>query len=149
MESAVLSICIVSLAVSVSENLVSGTKLGKQIKFILSLILIAVIFRPFSENAVLPDIYEIPDIPDFRQYSEDFYNDEMKSRISENISETLEDELLKNGIHTDFIDTDINISDSDSISINSVTVGTDNFQQAERIIKENLGEETEVLNGYG
>lgn len=149
MESAVLSICIVSLAVSVSENLVSGTKLGKQIKFILSLILIAVIFRPFSENAVLPDISEIPDIPEFKQYSEDFYNDEMKSRISENISETLEDELLKNGIHTDFIDTDINISDSDSISINSVTVGTDNFQQAERIIKENLGEGTEVLNGYG
>ena len=58
MESAVLSICIVSLAVSVSENLVSGTKLGKQIKFILSLILIAVIFRPFSESAVLPDIFD-------------------------------------------------------------------------------------------
>lgn len=149
MESAVLSICIVSLAVSVSENLVSGTKLGKQIKFILSLILIAVILRPFSENAVLPDISEIPDIPEFQQYSEDFYSSEMKLHISENISKALEDELSKNGIHIDFIDTDINISDSDSISINSVTVSTDNFQQAEKIIKENLGEEIEVLNGYG
>ena len=146
METAVLSVCIISLAVSLSENLTSGTKLGKQIKFLLSLIVISVIFRPFSENISLPDI---PDIPEFQQYSDEFYNNEMKNRISENISKTLEDELLKNGINTDFIDTDINISDSDSISINSVTVGTDNFQRAEIIIKENLGEETEVLNGYG
>lgn len=146
METAVLSVCIISLAVSLSENLTSGTKLGKQVKFILSLIVISVIFRPFSENISLPDI---PDIPEFQQYSDEFYNNEMKNRISENISKTLEDELLKNGINTDFIDTDINISDSDSISINSVTVGTDNFQRAEIIIKENLGEETEVLNGYG
>lgn len=146
MESAVLSVCIVSLAISISENLTAGTRLGKQVKFILSLILIAVIFRPFSDNISLPDI---PDIPEFQQYSDEFYNNEMKMRISENISEAFEDELLKNGINTDFIDTDINISDSDSISINSVTVGTDNFQRAEMIIKENLGEETEVLNGYG
>lgn len=149
MESAVLSICIVSLAASISENLTAGTKFGKQVKFILSLIVISVILRPFSDGIALPDISDIPDTPEFQQYSDEFYNSEMKSRISENISETLESLLLENGINTEFIDTDINISDSDSISINSVTVGTDNFQQAERIIKENLGEETEVLNGYG
>ncbi len=140
----ILSICIISLAVSISENLTSGTKLGKQIKFMLSLILLCVIFRPSD----IPDMPDIPDIPELEQYSRDFYNQEMADRIAENISQTLADALLKDGVSTDFIQTEINISDSDSISINRVTVGTDNFPKAEKIIKDNLGEETEVLNGH-
>jgi len=148
MESTIISVCIISLAISVSENLTAGTKLGNQIKFILSLMLIAVIFRPFSDNAVLPDISGIPDIGDIQVYSDDVRNQELANQISENISEALRNEMEKKGFSPAFIETEVNISESDSISINRVTVGTDNFPEAEKIIKENLGEETEVLNAY-
>lgn len=144
----ILPICIISLAISICENLTSGTRLGKQIKFLLSLILLTVIFKPFSDGVSLPDIPEIPDITELEEYSQEFFSQETADMIAENISRKLVDELLKNNINTDFIETEINISDSDSISINRVTVGTDNFKQAEKIIKDNLGEETEVLNGY-
>lgn len=148
MESIILSICVISLAASVGENLTAGTRLGKQIKFVFSLILLIVIFKPFAGNTELPELPEIMDIGETAEYSEEIYNNEMLNQIAVNISETLKEELKKNGVNAEFIETEVNISETDSILINRVIAGTDNFSAAERIIKENLGEETEVINAY-
>lgn len=146
MKAMILSVCIVSLALNVCENLISGTNLYKQVKFVLSLILLISVFSPFIRNEYIFDLPDIPEAELSENYSQEVYNNELAQRVSENISAVLSDELKKNGISFDFIQTDINISDSDGISINKVRIGTDNFQYAEKIIKENLGEETEVIN---
>lgn len=148
MKALVLSVCIISLAMSIAENLTSGTRLGKQIKFILSLLLISVIFSPLSDGMTLPEIPEIPDINKIQEYSQEAYSNKLADEISENISEALKNLLEQNGINIYFISTEVNISEQDSIFINKVTVSTDNFPLAERIIKENTGEETEIINAY-
>lgn len=144
----ILSVCIISLLINVLENMTNDMKLGKQVKFILSLILLAVIFSPFSTTDLFSELPAFSVIDDVATYSDELYNEEIQVQVSENVSEVLKDELEKNGISFDFIETDVNISDTDGISINKVKISTDNFSDAERIIKENLGEETEVINEY-
>ena len=47
------------------------------------------------------------------------------------------------------IETDVNISDDGSISINRVILIADDFEKAAEIVRSSLGQDTEVVNENG
>ena len=71
----------------------------------------------------------------------------IKKQTEKNISDVLAEQISAAGINCGEILTEVNISEDFSISINRVTVKTDDFFGAERIIRETLGSSTEVING--
>lgn len=146
--AAIKSVCIVSAAVCIIESLTAGTKFRNQMKLILNLILIIVITYPLLKGSFeleLPDITQY----EFSDYSlaESVYNEEMLRATAENISSVLRSQLEAAGIMCDKIETSVNISETNSISISSVTISTGDFEAAAEIIRNSLGSETEVLDG--
>ena len=146
--AAIKSVCIVSAAVCIIESLTAGTKFRNQMKLILNLILIIVITYPLLKGSFeleLPDITQY----EFSDYSlaESVYNEEMLRATAENISSVLRSQLEAAGIKCDKIETSVNISETNSISISSVTISTGDFEAAAEIIRNSLGSETEVLDG--
>lgn len=142
------SVCIISAAICIVDGLASGTRFKNQMKMLLNLIFALVISAPILQGALnleLPDIsqYESPD------YSEAdlIYREQIQKQTAENVSEVLKEQINAAGINCDKIEIDVNISETNSISISSVTISADNFEAAAEVIKNSLGAETEVYNG--
>ena len=147
-KNAVRAACAVSVGICIMENFTAGTKFGSQLKFMLNLILALVLISPFLNGMAELDI---PSVNDFDlaeyNYSTDIYSEELKKQTEKNISEILTEQITAAGIHCEELETEVNISEDFSISINRVKIKTDDFSGAERIIKETLGDGTEVING--
>ncbi|HAE51864.1 MAG TPA: hypothetical protein DCG30_01230 [Ruminococcus sp.] len=147
-KNAVRAACAVSVGICIMENLTAGTKFRNQLKLMLSLILAIVLISPFLKGW---ESIDIPDVNDFDLaeygYSADIYSQELKKQTEKNISDVLAEQISAAGINCGEILTEVNISEDFSISINRVTVKTDDFFGAERIIRETLGSSTEVING--
>lgn len=146
LSAAVKSVCLISAAVCITDMITGGTKLRRQIRFILDLIFIIVIAAPVVKGTFeleLPDIsqYELSDSGD------DAYRTAMTEATAANISSVLMSQLEAAGISCSKIETNVNISEDNSISISSVTISADNFEAAAEIIRNSLGYDTEVLDG--
>lgn len=145
-KNAVIAICIVSAAVSIIGNLVSGARLRNQIQLILNLVLAAVVIAPFLNGASeleLPDVsrYDSPD----HGYSLELYNENLKRTVSENISAVLSEQLAAAGIKCEKIEIEVNISEDGGIFISRVALSADNFKAAAEVVRNSLGAETEVV----
>lgn len=141
-------ICAISALICIIDGIASGTRLKNQMRFLLNLMFIIAVVTPLLKGAAeieLPDLSEL-ELPQYSD-SEDRYMSELELRTSENISSVLMQQLEAAGIRCDKIETNVNISETNSISISSVTVAADNYNEAARIIRTVLGEDMEVLNG--
>ena len=85
-------------------------------------------------------------LSDISGYAE-IYDNELARQTGENISNVLMTQLKAAGIAVEKIRTDVNISTDGSISINKVIVETEEPEAAARLIRNSLGQETEVING--
>lgn len=146
-KNAVLAICIVSAAVSIIGNLVSGARLRNQIQLLLNLVLVVVVITSFIRGASeleLPDVsrYDSPD----HSYSLELYNENLRRTVSENISVVLSEQLAAAGIKCEKIETEINISEDGGIFISRVALSADNFKAAAEVVRNSLGAETEVVD---
>lgn len=142
------AVCIISAAICIIDGLASGTRLKNQMKFLLNLVFITAITAPLVKGTLT---FEMPDISKYmlndNSEAEQMYSDELCLQTGRNISSVLLQQLEAAGISCDEIETNINISETNSISISNVTVCADDFEAASRLIKNSLGEDTEVLNG--
>lgn len=146
-KNAVMAICIVSAGVCMIENMVSGTRLKSQMKFLLNLTVITVLIVSFTKGSLN---FEMPDIQSKdTEYSQELYNNEICRQTAENISSILSEQINNAGIICTEINTEVNISDDNSIFISKVIISADDFEKAEKIIKNNVGSNTEVVNGMG
>ena len=146
---AVKAVCAISAGACIAENLVSGTSFRNQVRLMLRLLTALVIITPFvggSLDVELPDAesYNFP----YYGLSEEVYSEELTRQVEENISAVLAQQVESAGIDCGKIETKVNISDDFSISIISVTVTAEDFETVSEIIKNSLGSETEVINGY-
>ena len=92
----------------------------------------------------------MPDIQsEDTEYSQELYNNEICRQTAENISSILSEQINNAGIICTEINTEVNISDDNSIFISKVIISADDFEKAEKIIKNNVGSNTEVVNGMG
>ena len=142
-----MAICIVSAGVCMIENMVSGTRLKSQMKFLLNLTVITVLIASFTKGSLN---FEMPDIQsEDTEYSQELYNNEICRQTAENISSILSEQINNAGIICTEINTEVNISDDNSIFISKVIISADDFEKAEKIIKNNVGSNTEVVNEMG
>lgn len=145
-KNAVMAVCIVSAGVCMIENMVSGTKLKSQMKLLLNLTVASVLIASFTKGGIS---FELPDFPsyDADEYSYSVYSEEMCRQTAENISGILLEHLSAAGINCSKIETEVNISDDNSIFISKVTISADDFGKAAEIIRNSIGSDTEVING--
>ena len=145
-KNAVMAVCIVSAGVCMIENMVSGTKLKSQMKLLLNLTVASVLIASFTKGGIS---FELPDFPsyDADEYSYSVYSEEMCRQTAENISGILLEHLSAAEINCSKIETEVNISDDNSIFISKVTISADDFGKAAEIIRNSIGSDTEVING--
>lgn len=146
-KAAVTSVCIVSAAICLIENLTSGTALKNQMKLMMKLIFALALLTPIVSGGAgielpEPEDYEFSD----DGYSLELYNSELEKAISENVADVLRGQLRAAGISFGNISVSVNISDDGSISISKVVISAEDFRAASEIIKNSLGEGTEVIN---
>lgn len=149
-KNAVMAVCIVSAGVCMIENMVSGTKLKSQMKLLLNLTVVTVLIASFTKGGI---VFELPDFPSYGQvqydYSQETYTDEICRQTAENISSVLLEQITSAGINCTEIQTEVNISDDNSIFISKVTISADDFGTAAEIVRNSIGSNTEVVNGVG
>ena len=145
-KNAVMAVCIVSAGVCMIENMVAATKLKSQMKLLLNLTVATVLIASFTKGGIS---FELPDFPsyDADEYSYSLYSEEMCRQTAENISDILLEQLSASGINCSKIETEVNISDDNSIFISKVTISADDFGKATEIIRNSIGSDTEVING--
>ncbi len=145
-KNAVMAVCIVSAGVCIIENMVTATKLKLQMKLLLNLTVATVLIASFTKGGIS---FELPDFPyyDADEYSYSLYSEEMCRQTAENISDILLEQLSASGINCSKIETEVNISDDNSIFISKVTISADDFGKATEIIRNSIGSDTEVING--
>ncbi len=145
LKNAVMAICIVSAGICMIENMVSGTRLKSQMKFLLNLVVVTVLIASFTKGGI---DFELPEFQESEtSYSQELYNNEICQQTSENISSILYGQISNAGINCTEIHTEVNISDDNSIFISKVTISADDFKTAEQIVKNSIGSNTEVING--
>lgn len=145
-KNAVMAVCIVSAGVCMIENMVSGTKLKSQMKLLLNLTVASVLIASFTKGGIS---FELPAFPsyDAEEYSYSVYSEELCRQTAENVSGILLENLSAAGINCSKIETEVNISDDNSIFISKVTISADDFGKAAEIIRNSIGSDTEVING--
>lgn len=146
--SAVKAICAASAAVCLIEYITSGSRLKRQVKMLLDLIMAVVVLTPFVSGSAgfeLPELSELE--PPHLEAAAELYNEELCRQTADNIGAVLHEQIKAAGINCENIDIEINISPGGSISIIRVTVMADNFADAAEIIRNSLGNDTEVADG--
>ena len=146
MREAVLVVCVVSAAKCLIGQMAGGTKMKGQLRFMLDMLLAIVLVTPFAEGIVhfeLPEVssYELTD-----DYAADLRNRALAEEAAENISGVLMQQITAAGIGCEKVSAEVNISEDGSISISKVWVTAEDIGAAAEIIRNSLGEETEVVN---
>ena len=145
---AVSAVCIVSAAACLIGNLTAGTKMHKQMKLILDLLIAVVTVMPFAKGTaafVMPEICS-GSAPD-SSFALELYNSSLSRMTAENVGSVLRAQIGAAGIECGNIEINVNISEEGSIFISRVTLDCGNFDAAAEIVRNSLGKETEVVNG--
>ena len=143
-KSCTAAVCAVSAGICIVESLVSGTRLRGQMKFILDLVLITVVITPFIRAGTDFQLPEPGGYDTETDYHIEVYSDALRRQVSYNVSEVLLQQIQAR-ISCYKIETEVNISDDGSISINKVTLSTVAFRSS-KCGQTGLGAETEVVD---
>ena len=150
LKNAVMAVCIISAGVCMIENMVSGTRLKTQMKFLLNLTVVTVLVASFTKGGIA---FEMPDFSEYGKQdygiSQEVYNNEICRQTAENVSSVIAEQLTASGINCTEIQTEVNISDDNSIFISKVIISADDFVTAVGIIRNIIGNSAEVVNGSG
>ncbi len=131
LKSSVLTVCLLSIAVSVCLFLCPENALRKQVRFLVSLMFLVSLLPAF----VRP---EFSDIPGSVQQSQ---ADRTALALTEQtVKQTLASVLEQKGISCSEISVSLHIDENHCISISDVSVTCDDFQQTLRTLRELLGE---------
>ena len=141
--------CFLGIVITIFNKMYPSEKFEKQMKTIFSLVFLISILTP-----ILNGSFNLPDITETVEASNAYFQeisinaDEYFIRsIEKNISIRLEAELNSKNIFPVEVQTSVNISDNNSISINEVNVTVTDIELAEEIKKciyTNIGEDAKI-----
>ena len=142
------TVCCISVGIFIIDFLCSATKLKKQMKFLLSMVFLAVLITPLISGTRNIDLGTINDIinTDEFEVSAELCDNVLENEIENNISEIIAAEFEQNGVETSKLEIDVNISQTNSIDIKRVTINTEQYSEAKQILIEKLGKEVEIVN---
>ena len=145
---AVIAVCITSAAASLIGNMTAGTKMHKQMKMLLDLVIAVVTVLPFTNG---PARFELPDIGGYNapdsSYALELYNTALSRTAAENVGDVLRSQITAAGVECGNISIDVNISEDGSIFISRVILECGDFETAAEIVRNSLGSGTEVVDG--
>ena len=142
------TVCCISVGIFIIDFLCSATKLKKQMKFLLSMVFLAVLISPIisgTKNIDLGTVYDIMNTEEC-EVSAELCNNVLINEIENNIAEVIAKEFEHNGVETSKLEIEVNISQTNSIDIKRVTINTEQYSEAEQILIEKLGKEVEIVN---
>lgn len=145
-----LTACFLGIVITLFSTLYPSQKFAKQMKIIFSLIFLLSIIKPVVNGKL-----DFPDIGEAVSASTDYYREISDNTdeyfilaIESNISTTLTAELQAQNIYPEEIQTSINISENNSISISEVRIVLNDMtysDEAKRCIIENTSEDVTVV----
>lgn len=144
-----VSICIVSAGIFAVRSIIADQSLRSRAETLLKMLFAIVLITPFLRGDLsleLPELtqYELAE----QGFSQELYESELAKQTAENVSQVLKEQIQASGIVCENISAEVNISEDGSIIISKVTVRADAPERAAEIIRNCLGNDTEVINGY-
>lgn len=144
----VMAVCAVSAVKCIISQTAGALKMKNQICLMLDIILALVLIAPFVKGF---SGFELPKLADYELsgygYSTELYENALAQQTAANVEEILGQQLAAAGIDYEKITAEVNISEDGSISITKVTVTTEDHEAAAEVVRNSLGQETEVING--
>lgn len=146
--NSIKSVCIAVIGLSVLENLTASVRLKNQMKFLLSLAFLIVLTAPVAKGVKEFDFSAAEDLFTSKSYavSSELYENTLKNQVSDNLKEVIGSCFSSAGISYSKLEFEINISQTNCIDINKVIINTEQYDEAQEILKENFGEEIEIIN---
>ena len=145
----VASGCFIGIAICAADIIKPDDRFSGHIMLIFSLIFTLVFFSPLIKNKP-SEILNCQAEYDSEMMEGSVGNavdDEMKKAVEQNISNSLGGKLEEENILYDEISVNVNIDESSSIIINEVYITTQNFDEAKKIIENQLGSGVVVYEG--
>lgn len=137
--------CAAGLIICAAGTLISEEKFSSQIKLIFSVFFIMVVLSAFRgidfENISVNDISVNKGFED----AERRLDEEMEKRIKKNTEYSLREKFHALGVNFTEITADVQIESDGRVNLLSVTVITDNPAAAEKVLREELGENTAII----
>lgn len=142
------AVCCISVGIFIIDFLCSATRFKNQMKFLLSMVFLAVLITPIASGVQNIDLDCLDNIVNTEscEASAEVCNNVMKCEVEKNIAEVLRAEFERKGINNSEMKIDVNISETNSIDIKRVTINTKQYSEAEQILNEQLGGEVEIIN---
>lgn len=146
--NSIKSVCIAVIGLSVLENLTASVRLKNQMKFLLSLAFLIVLTAPVAKGVKEFDFSAAGDFFTTKNYavSSELYENTFENQVSDNLKEVIGSCFSSAGISYSKLEFEINISQTNCIDINKVIINTEQYDEAQEILKENFGEEIEIIN---
>lgn len=137
--------CIAGLIICAADTLISGEKFSSQIKLIFSAFFIMVVLSAF--RGIDFDNISVNDIAMNEEYGdmERRLDEEMEKRIKKNTEYSLREKFHSLGLNFTEITADVQVESNGTVNLLSVSVITDNPAAAEKILREELREDTEII----
>lgn len=134
-QSSVLAVCMLSIAVSLCLLICPDNALQKQVRFLISLLFVISLILPFK-NLTFPDSLEALQIEQ---------SDRSALQAAEfSVRNALVSILNQNGISCSEPEITLHIDENHCISISEVRLTCDNYQDAVRLLNQMLGEEVSI-----
>ena len=145
-----LTACFLGIVITIFSTLYPSQKFAKQLKIIFSLIFLLSIVKPaLNGSFTFSGISEaVSASTDYYQQLSDNTDEYFIRAVESNISTTLTAELHVQNIYPEEIQTSINISENNSISISEVRIVLNDMtysDEAKRCIIENTAEDVTVV----
>lgn len=144
MNTLIVTFCTLGIVFSVVSSVTDISKFKKEFRLAFTVILIISLVKPILslDISFLKDISleENPYQLETDTSLQDYTYETIQSKVENSIQTFLEE----NGIQCKNILVNINITDDSCISINKVTILTNDFQKAKQVLIENFGDDITV-----
>lgn len=139
---AALCACAVSLAYGILTHMLPADRFAKQLRLIMTLVLLIALIQPFVGRTVSLPTLGLPE--DTREAYAQQYTDALARQTEEELGETLRQQLEAAGIACQELQVGIHIDRQGGIDIREVRLQCADFQAAAALLREALGTDTTI-----
>lgn len=139
---AALCACAVSLAYGILTHMLPTDRFAKQLRLIMTLVLLIALIQPFAGRTVSLPALGLPE--DTREAYAQQYTDALARQTEEKLGETLWQQLETAGIACQELQVRIHIDRQGGIDIREVRLQCADFQAAAALLREALGTDTTI-----
>ena len=144
MNTLILTFCTLGIIFSIVSSVTDISKFKKEFRLAFTVILIVSLIKPIlSLDISFLDGISLEENP-YKLESDTSLQDYTYEAIQSKVENSIQTFLAENGIQCKNILVNINITDDNCISINKISILTDDFQKAKQVLLENFGDDITI-----